>query len=74
MHRRYVLVAAAELDRAEHFFARYGAITVFVGRLLPVVRKSKASPSVIRRVSVLSLGPVLLGPALHRRCPRISMR
>ncbi len=31
---RYVLVSAAELDRAEHFFARYGAITVFIGRLL----------------------------------------
>jgi membrane protein DedA with SNARE-associated domain len=26
---RYVLISAAELDRAEHFFARYGAITVF---------------------------------------------
>jgi membrane protein DedA with SNARE-associated domain len=38
VHRRYVLVTAAELDRAEHFFARYRAITVFVGRLLPVVR------------------------------------
>src|SRR5215469_11957258 len=35
---RYVLITSAELDRADHFFARYGAITVFVGRLLPVVR------------------------------------
>src|SRR5262249_61440293 len=35
---RYILVTAAELDRAEHFFARYGAITVFLGRLLPVDR------------------------------------
>src|SRR5271154_3133585 len=31
----YVLVGPAEIDHAEHFFARYGAVTVFVGRLLP---------------------------------------
>src|SRR5271154_2725457 len=31
----YVLVSPAEIDHAEHFFARYGAVTVFVGRLLP---------------------------------------
>src|ERR1700751_3388445 len=42
---RYVLVSAAELDRAEHFFARYGAITVFIGRLLAVVRTCIACPA-----------------------------
>src|SRR6516225_7479395 len=30
---RYVLISAAELDRAEHFFARYGAITVLMPSL-----------------------------------------
>jgi membrane protein DedA with SNARE-associated domain len=42
---RYVLISTAELDRAEHFFARYGAITVFIGRLLPVVRTFIAFPA-----------------------------
>ncbi|HUD86202.1 MAG TPA: DedA family protein, partial [Xanthobacteraceae bacterium] len=40
----YVLVSSAELDRAEQFFARYGGVTVFVGRLLPVVRTFIAFP------------------------------
>ncbi len=47
---RYVLVSAAELDRAEHFFARYGAMTVFVGRLLPVVRTFIAFPAGLARM------------------------
>src|SRR5579862_318149 len=47
---RYVLVSRAELDRAEHFFARYGAITVFVGRLLPVVRTFIAFPAGLARM------------------------
>jgi membrane protein DedA with SNARE-associated domain len=47
---RYVLVTAAELDRAEHFFARYGAITVFIGRLLPVVRTFIAFPAGLARM------------------------
>src|SRR5580658_2556445 len=29
----YVLVGHAEIDHAERFFARYGSITVFIGRL-----------------------------------------
>ena len=47
---RYVLISAAELDRAEHFFARYGAITVFIGRLLPVVRTFIAFPAGLARM------------------------
>jgi membrane protein DedA with SNARE-associated domain len=46
----YVLVSAADLDRADHFFARYGAITVFVGRLLPVVRTFIAFPAGLARM------------------------
>ena len=41
----YVLIGPAELDRADRFFARYGAITVFVGRLLPVVRTFISFPA-----------------------------
>src|SRR3974390_2088289 len=47
---RYVLISAAELHRAEHFFARYGAITVFIGRLLPVVRTFIAFPAGLARM------------------------
>jgi membrane protein DedA with SNARE-associated domain len=46
----YVLVGSAELDRAEQFFARYGAVTVFVGRLLPVVRTFIAFPAGLARM------------------------
>jgi len=47
---RYVLISATELDRAEQFFARYGAITVFIGRLLPVVRTFIAFPAGLARM------------------------
>jgi membrane protein DedA with SNARE-associated domain len=49
----YVLVSAAELDRADHFFARYGSITVFIGRLLPVVRTFIAFPAGLARMPML---------------------
>jgi membrane protein DedA with SNARE-associated domain len=49
----YVLISPAELDRADHFFARYGAITVFVGRLLPVVRTFIAFPAGLARMPML---------------------
>jgi membrane protein DedA with SNARE-associated domain len=42
---RYVLIRRHELDRAEQFFARYGAIAVFVGRLLPVIRTFISFPA-----------------------------
>jgi membrane protein DedA with SNARE-associated domain len=42
---RFVLLDHRDLDRAEHFFAKYGSITVFVGRLLPVVRTFIALPA-----------------------------
>ncbi len=47
---RYILLTGGELDRAEHFFARYGTITVFVGRLLPVVRTFIAFPAGLARM------------------------
>jgi membrane protein DedA with SNARE-associated domain len=49
----YVLVSSAELDRADHFFARYGSITVFIGRLLPVVRTFIAFPAGLARMPML---------------------
>jgi membrane protein DedA with SNARE-associated domain len=49
----YVLVSAAELERAERFFDRYGAITVFIGRLLPVVRTFIAFPAGLARMPMM---------------------
>jgi membrane protein DedA with SNARE-associated domain len=49
----YVLVSPADMDRAERFFARYGAVTVFVGRLLPVVRTFIAFPAGLGRMPML---------------------
>ena len=40
-----MLDRADDLDRAERFFARYGGITVLIGRLLPVVRTFIALPA-----------------------------
>ena len=49
----YVLVSPADMARAEQFFERYGAITVFVGRLLPVVRTFIAFPAGLARMPML---------------------
>ena len=49
----YVLIRPVELERAEKFFARYGAITVFVGRLLPVVRTFISFPAGLARMPML---------------------
>jgi membrane protein DedA with SNARE-associated domain len=48
---RFVLLDHKDLERAEHFFARYGSITVFVGRLLPIVRTFIALPAGIAKMS-----------------------
>ncbi len=47
---RYVLMNAEHLDWAERFFARRGEVTVFVGRLLPVVRTFIAFPAGVARM------------------------
>jgi membrane protein DedA with SNARE-associated domain len=49
----YVLIRPVELVRAEQFFARYGAVTVFVGRLLPVIRTFIAFPAGLARMPMM---------------------
>jgi membrane protein DedA with SNARE-associated domain len=49
----YVLISRTELDHAERFFARYGSITVFLGRLLPVIRTFIAFPAGLARMPML---------------------
>src|SRR5271170_6807262 len=50
---RYILVSRHELERAERFCARYGAVTVFICRLLPVVRTFIAFPAGLARMPML---------------------
>ncbi len=47
---RFVLLDRRELDRVTHYFERFGGITVFVARLLPVVRTFIALPAGIARM------------------------
>jgi membrane protein DedA with SNARE-associated domain len=49
----WVMLDAKELDRAERFFNRHGGITVFIGRLLPVVRTFISLPAGIARMPML---------------------
>jgi membrane protein DedA with SNARE-associated domain len=46
---RYILVSHADSDRADRWFARYGAPVAFFGRLLPVVRTFISLPAGISR-------------------------
>jgi membrane protein DedA with SNARE-associated domain len=46
----YILLSHKELDWTDHFFARYGDRTVFISRLLPVVRTFIALPAGIARM------------------------
>ncbi len=50
---RYVLLSRRELALAERFFARFGGITVFLSRLLPVIRTFIALPAGIARMPML---------------------
>jgi membrane protein DedA with SNARE-associated domain len=46
----YVLMSRQDLDLVDRFFARFGGITVFLSRLLPVVRTFIALPAGIARM------------------------
>ena len=47
---RFVLLSRHDLDRTTEFFLKYGSITVFVARLLPVVRTFIALPAGIAKM------------------------
>ena len=46
----WILIGRRELDWADRFFARWGYLAVFIGRLLPVVRTFIALPAGIARM------------------------
>ena len=47
---RYLLIRQHEIDLADRFFERWGRITVFVSRLLPVVRTFISFPAGVVRM------------------------
>jgi membrane protein DedA with SNARE-associated domain len=47
---RWILMGQRELDWADRFFARWGYLAVFIGRLLPVVRTFIALPAGVARM------------------------
>jgi membrane protein DedA with SNARE-associated domain len=47
---KYILLSPEHLDQADRFFARRGEVTVFVARLLPVVRTFIAFPAGVGRM------------------------
>jgi membrane protein DedA with SNARE-associated domain len=51
---RIPLVRAHELDRAEAWFARYGPRTVFLARMVPVLRSLISVPAGISRMPVVT--------------------
>lgn len=49
---RFVLISPHELEIADHFFARWGSITIFAARLLPVIRTFIAFPAGVSRMGL----------------------
>ncbi len=47
---RFVLISHHDADRADAFFARYGDATIFVTRLMPIVRTFISLPAGIARM------------------------
>jgi membrane protein DedA with SNARE-associated domain len=47
----YMLLSKRDLDRVDHFFARYGSITVLIGRMLPIVRTFIAFPAGVAKMN-----------------------
>jgi membrane protein DedA with SNARE-associated domain len=49
----YLLLSRRDLDLVDHFFARFGSITVLVGRMLPIVRTFIAFPAGVAKMNQL---------------------
>ncbi len=47
---RYLLIRPHEIELAERFFERWGSATVFIGRLLPIVRTFISFPAGVVRM------------------------
>jgi len=47
---KYILVGSEELDRADRFFHKYGNLSVFFSRLLPIIRTFISLPAGIAKM------------------------
>ena len=47
----WLLLSRRDLDRVDHFFTRYGSITVLLGRMLPIVRTFIAFPAGVAKMN-----------------------
>lgn len=50
---RYLLIDAADIDKADRFFERHGSLAVLIGRLLPVIRTFIAFPAGVARMKLV---------------------
>jgi membrane protein DedA with SNARE-associated domain len=50
---RYILVSEEDLDKADHWFARWGDWAVFLSRLLPIVRTFISFPAGVVRMNLV---------------------
>lgn len=44
-HKKFFFINEKHLIKSEHFFKRYGGVTTFVGRLIPVIRQYISLPA-----------------------------
>lgn len=49
---KYILISHHDLDLADRWFQRHGDITIFLGRLLPVIRTFIAFPAGVARMNM----------------------
>jgi membrane protein DedA with SNARE-associated domain len=49
---KYILITSEKLDWADDIFNKYGSVTVFVGRILPVIRTFISLPAGIARMDI----------------------
>ena len=47
---KYILIRRDELDRAQKFFEKYGNLSIFLSRLLPIIRTFISLPAGIARM------------------------
>ena len=49
---RYILLSKHDLDLADHWFTKYGTLTAFFGRVLPIVRTFISFPAGISKMDI----------------------
>ena len=61
---KYVLISAHDIDLADRWFAKYGDLTVFATRLMPVIRTFISFPAGVTRMNLVKFSIYTLLGAL----------